>query len=263
MFDKRAWSSIHKATATCFAPGEQVANPIPGDFILTHGKSWSSRLIRFGESIRYWGPDKKFTRWNHAAIFVNGNGDIVEALGGGVQKRNIAVYKDTEYHVVHLEDVIDLNREHECLFASACLHDHYGWLTILSIALSLLSGSKPGFGVDGQEICSALVARCVERTGEIFPNRSVAHHACRPGEVLQRPGKRIGCCNRHDTGRGNRGNRPLELNRFGLRRITELERDVGVLAAGAGLRPALNNFFGRGGARKNSRYILPSSAEGP
>jgi hypothetical protein len=32
----------------------------------------------------------------------------------------------------------------------------------------LLSGSNFGFGVDGQEICSALVARCLERTGEIF-----------------------------------------------------------------------------------------------
>jgi len=67
------------------------------------------------------------------------------------------------------QDVIDVNRTHEVEFAQACLHNHYGWLTIVSIALSLLTGSKLGFGVDGQEICSALVARCLERTGEIFP----------------------------------------------------------------------------------------------
>src|SRR5260370_38894582 len=54
-------------------------------------------------------------------------------------------------------------------FALACLNDEYGWLKILSIALSLLFASKLGFGVDGKEICSALVARCLERTGEIFP----------------------------------------------------------------------------------------------
>ena len=71
--------------------------------------------------------------------------------------------------MVHLENVIDVNRTHEVEFAQACLHNHYGWLTIVSIALSLLTGSKLGFGVDGQEICSALVARCLERTGEIFP----------------------------------------------------------------------------------------------
>jgi hypothetical protein len=61
------------------------------------------------------------------------------------------------------------NRTHEVEFAQACLNEHYGWLTIVSIAFCLLTGSKLGFGVDGQEICSALVARCLERTGEIFP----------------------------------------------------------------------------------------------
>lgn len=169
MFAKQPWSPLHAGSVRTFAPGAEVGNPCPGDFILTHGTSWSSRLIRFGESIRYWGPDKKFTRWNHAAIFINEKGDLVEALGGGVQQRNISVYKQTEYHVVHLENVIDVNRNHEVAFAMACLNDHYGWLTIVSIALCLLTGSKLGFGVDGQEICSALVARCVERTGEIFP----------------------------------------------------------------------------------------------
>jgi hypothetical protein len=169
MFAKRFWSPLHAGSVQTFLPGEQVINPCPGDFILTHGNSWTSYMIRFGQKIRYWGPDNKFTRWNHAAIFINAKGDIIEALGGGVQQRNISVYRQTEYHVVHLENVIDPNRDHEVRFAQACLNDHYGWLTILSIALCLLTGSKFGFGVDGQEICSALVARCLERTGEIFP----------------------------------------------------------------------------------------------
>lgn len=169
MFAKRAWSPLHTGSFQPFAPGEEVINPFPGDFILTHGTSWTSRMIRIGEKLRYWGPDKKFTRWNHAAIFINRKGDIIEALGGGVQQRNISVYKQTEYHVVHLENVLDINRVHEVEFAQACLNEHYGWVTIVSIALSLLTASKLGFGVDGQEICSALVARCLERTGEIFP----------------------------------------------------------------------------------------------
>jgi hypothetical protein len=54
--------------------------------------------------------------------------------------------------VVHLEDVLDTNRVHEVEFARARLNDHYGWLTIISIALCLFTGSKIGFGVDGQEI---------------------------------------------------------------------------------------------------------------
>jgi hypothetical protein len=169
MFAKRAWSAVHTGLVRSFGPGEQVVNPCPGDFILTHGASWTSRMIRFGQTLRYWGPDKIFTRWNHAAIFINEEGNIIEALGGGVQMRNISVYKHTEYHVVHLENVVDINRIHEVEFAQACLNEDYGWLTIVSIALSLLTGSKLAFGVDGQQICSALVARCLERTGEIFP----------------------------------------------------------------------------------------------
>jgi len=169
MFAKRNWSAFHTRSVRTFAPGEEIVDPCPGDFILTHGTSWTSRMIRLGEELRYWGPDKQFTRWNHAAIFINHNGDIIEALGGGVQQRNISVYRQTEYHVIHIENVVDLNRDHEVAFATACLNDHYGWLTIISIAFALLTGSKLGFGVDGQEICSALVARCLERTGEIFP----------------------------------------------------------------------------------------------
>jgi hypothetical protein len=29
-----------------FAPGEELPDPKPGDFILTHGRAWTSRLIR-------------------------------------------------------------------------------------------------------------------------------------------------------------------------------------------------------------------------
>jgi hypothetical protein len=59
-------------------------------------------LIGFGEAIRYWGKDKIFAHWSQAAIFVDENGNIIEALGGGVQKRNMSVSHDTEYVVVHL-----------------------------------------------------------------------------------------------------------------------------------------------------------------
>lgn len=169
MFKHRAWKAKHSRRVERFAPGKEVTDPIPGDFVLTHGKSWTSRLIRLGQKLRYRGPDRIYTRWNHAAIFVSDNGDIVEALGGGVQRRNIVVYKNTEYHVVRLEDVPDVDRKHEIDFALACLNDEYGYATIVSIALSLLFASKFGFGIDGQEICSALVARCLERIGEIFP----------------------------------------------------------------------------------------------
>lgn len=44
----------------------------------------------------------------------------------------------------------------------------------MSIAYSLLTGGKFTFGLEGQAICSGLVARAMERTGAIF-NRTPSH----------------------------------------------------------------------------------------
>jgi len=147
-----------------------------GDFILTHSTGLYGTLIRFGEALRYWGTDAQFAHWSHAAIFVDDEGTIIEALGGGVQKRNISVYHDTEYVVVYLpESTSRPDRQQAVKFAEHCLRDRYGWLTILSIGLSLLTGGKIGFGIDGQQICSALVARALERIGEIFQESEPWH----------------------------------------------------------------------------------------
>ncbi len=172
-----------------YGPGESVASfssaietvaPKPsaraGDFILTHSTGIFGQLIRFGEHIRYTGSETVFAHWSHAAIFVNDTGDIIEALGGGVQKRNISVYRDTEYVVVHLpRNTGREDRDQAVAFAEYCLREPYGWFTIVSIALTLLFGSKVNFGVDGQQICSALVARCLERIGAIFNENEPWH----------------------------------------------------------------------------------------
>jgi uncharacterized protein YycO len=143
---------------------------LPGDFILTHSSGIYGKLSRFGQAFRYWGRDKVFAHWSHAAIFVNDAGDIIEALSGGVQQRNISVYQGTEYVVVHLPaTTVPLERQHAVEFAEFCLNDAYRWLTIADIALCLLTPLRLSISVDGQQICSALVARCIERIGAIFP----------------------------------------------------------------------------------------------
>ncbi len=153
-----------------FGPGESIQNPKPGDFVLTRGHEWTSFMIRVGERLRYRGADRKFAHWNHAALFTDPNGGIIEALGSGVRAGNISKYTPIDYKVVQLENVSDEDCQHEVAFAKDCVakNDKYGFLTILSIALSLLFGGRLGFGIDGQEICSGLVGRALERTGEIF-----------------------------------------------------------------------------------------------
>lgn len=160
------WSGEHLSVRR-YEPGEQIEDPTPGDFALTHGKAWTSWLIRFGQGLRYRGPDRKYTHWSHTALFVDRAGDMVEALGNGVAQTHISRYLPTEYTVVRI-DASPADREQVVAFARDCLNRPYGYLTLASIALSLLTGGKLIFGIAGSKICSGLVARALERTGTIY-----------------------------------------------------------------------------------------------
>lgn len=166
------------ARVLSFAAG-QAASPaeyLPGDFILTHNDAFAARLIRFGQSLRFHGADRKYIRWNHAAMIVSADGRIIEALGGGVVENSLDKYAQTEYQLVKTDHVVDMpkDREQVVAFARWCLDEPYGWTTIVSIGLSMLTGLKFNFGFDGQCICSGLVARALERTRAIF-TRTPSH----------------------------------------------------------------------------------------
>jgi len=79
----------------------------PGDFILTHNSGFQARLIRFGQALRFWGDDRKYTRWSHTAMIVAPDGAIIEALGNGVVENNIEKYKSTEYHLIKIDCIVD------------------------------------------------------------------------------------------------------------------------------------------------------------
>lgn len=158
-----------------YGPGETVPDPQPGDFILTHGKAVVSWIIRVGQGLRYWGEDRKYTRWNHAAIFVDDKGSIIEALGIGVTKRSIGDYDGTEYLAVRVPLVRE-DREQAAAFADDCRGQPYGYFTIVSIAFALVTGAKFSFAIDGQYICSGLVARALEHGGKIFPYNEQPSH---------------------------------------------------------------------------------------
>lgn len=154
---------VHTAEGVRSAEGA----PRPGDFILTHGKEWTSQLIRFGQGLRYRGESAKYAYWNHTALVVGDDGAIIEALGTGVAARSIHDYDPTQYTVVRIE-ASDADRAQEVAFARSALGAEYGFVTIVSIALSLVTGGKLAFAIDGQLICSGLVARALERTDAIF-----------------------------------------------------------------------------------------------
>jgi len=141
----------------------------PGDFILTHGSHWTSQLIRVGQALRFRGKNRTYAYWNHAALIVGSGGEIIEALGPspGVVQQNISKYAPREYTIVRIKASPE-DRDEMVAFARACLGERYGVLTIASIALSLLTGTRFSFGFDGQMICSGLVARALERTQAIY-----------------------------------------------------------------------------------------------
>ncbi len=160
-----------------FAP-DQSATTLdfqPGDFILTHGDSFLSRFIRWGQSFAFWGRNRKYIWWSHAALIVSPGGELIEAVGGGVQRSYLSHYAPTDYHVVRLNELADEgDRVQICRFAEWSLKQEYGLLTNLSIIISVLTGCRLTFGFDGQSTCSGLVARALERGSAIF-DRSPSH----------------------------------------------------------------------------------------
>jgi hypothetical protein len=72
-----------------FAAGEgaQPGDYDPRDFILPHGSAFYSKLIRFGQTLRFRGKNRKYAWWNHAAMRISQTGDLIEALGPGVEKK--------------------------------------------------------------------------------------------------------------------------------------------------------------------------------
>lgn len=171
---------VHGASASFYGVGDATDSWFnPGDFILTHTflsknpASWFGLLIRFGQRLRFRGTRRKYAYFNHAAMIVDYRGELVEALGRGVVRSHLSNYKDNEYVIVRpFLGVRD--RDQAIAVAERMVGERYGFLTIISIALTLLTGSKFSFGIDGQSICSGLVARAMEKGDAIF-DRSPSH----------------------------------------------------------------------------------------
>lgn len=157
-----------------YQPGQEVADPEPGDFFLTHDDYWSAQVIRVGQRLRYHGELRKYAFWNHAGGFTDREGGMVEAMGQGVRAGNISRYRNRHYAVVRI-DATEHDRQQMARFLLAHVGIRYGNLTLVSIGFSLLTGSKLVFTLDGSDICSGLVAAHLTR-GDYILDRSPVHY---------------------------------------------------------------------------------------
>jgi len=150
-----------------YSAGETAPAYVPGDFILVSTKGILAKFIRLGQIIRYHGKMKPFSHWNHAAMVVDTDGTIVEAVGRGVVYSNVSEYNDVEYYYVKTK-LNKQSREQTVAAAKSFIKDKYGWVTIISIAFELLTGIKLQFTNNNTMICSAVVGQSLWAGGIIF-----------------------------------------------------------------------------------------------
>lgn len=145
--------------------GQTIESPTPGDFFLIHRHKIFSKLIQFGQGIRF---TKEEAYWNHCGVFIDTNGGIAEALvHHGITFDNIDKYRDEEYIVVKVI-ASDEDRVQMMKFVQWANGKRYGLLTDIALAVWCLVGGKYDVSVDGTMICSGFVARTLERAGYIF-----------------------------------------------------------------------------------------------
>lgn len=154
-------------SAQRYGPGEQASRFEPGDFILTHKNNLVPRFIRFAQRIR--GRERKYSHWSHTAMITSTEGDIVEAETKGVIRGHMSQYRDVEYHLVSIDGIADSrDRQQAVAFTESTVGQPFGVLDGIGLILSLVTGLRLNVSYNSHLVCSALVARALERTSAIF-----------------------------------------------------------------------------------------------
>ncbi len=158
-------------TVSYYPPGERPRGPFgAGDFYLTSSGRIGSRIIQGWQTRRYKGGESAYAKWNHAGLFLGEDGQIAEALGSGVVRRDISAYTEPRVAVIRPPDMADLDRGQIRRFADEVVRVRYeySYETLLAIALQLSTGSRFGFARASTAICSGFVADALTRAGYIF-----------------------------------------------------------------------------------------------
>jgi len=158
---------IAGVSAEQHGPGTLPADWRVGDYLLVSAGVYNdgvrgpvpllSRLIQSAQARRFRGERRPYAHWNHA-VWVSSE-CLIEAVGSGVVCSPFDKYRDVEFAYVH-SNLTDAEREDADQFVRYLVGSKtpYGVPTIVSIALSLLTGLTITFARQDTVICSGLVA---------------------------------------------------------------------------------------------------------
>ena len=170
-----------------FPPGKSAPAPLPGDFVLVRGRTWTSRVVYLGQATRLWRrADRPYRYWSHAALVIWSDGRIAEASARGVICSRLEKYRDADYHYVHVAQTGRARRE-AVTFACSCVGMPYAPLGYFRPAAATLTLGwlQPS---PHRHACASLVAEAMSRAGvvfdrppaEVLPADLAKHYRVRP-----------------------------------------------------------------------------------
>lgn len=135
--------------------------PQAGDIGFVSQHDFTAWWIRFAQRRKY-GKASPAARYNHVFMVIDDAGSIIQADPTGVELGHLS-----QYHGVDFVIKRPAYGPGEAANAVAAMREqlgtHYGWLTIASVGLMLLTGTRLRFGLAGTEICSGAAAYAMTR----------------------------------------------------------------------------------------------------
>ena len=158
------------AAVTEHPPGDRAEDLRIGDFLLTGVTQQGivSRAIKLGALLRRY--DGAYQRFSHAALVIDANGTLAEALAHGVCESPISKYDAHNYRIVRTQ-VDEHDQAQVRAFADSVLgarRNGYGYATIAGLALYCVTGGQMCIQKAGTAICSGFVSDALTRAGYIW-----------------------------------------------------------------------------------------------
>ena len=154
-----------KVSVSHFGYGQEAQSFTPGDFIIIRSNTFPARCISFLQSL--FSKDKLLSKWNHCALIVNPEGELVEVLGGKVKLTKLSSYLTKEYVLVQINATLE-QRKAAFELATNCIGDEMTTWNKICFWLSMCTSLNGSFGFLPQHTASGLLVRCLEKEGATF-----------------------------------------------------------------------------------------------